>query len=289
MAVRRYASAIAFLATLFVVLVAAGCGQRFERAPGNAPPPGEMAADALAALHEAGSAHFVADMTTKEFGDSLPPMSVHVEGDASATAVDAEGAVSFGGVSVRGRLLADEHALFVQFMDTWYGDEEHGIADAFAEAQQEHDGAVWEELATADGLRRNFEQLFEGEVSEGPAVDGVATWKFEGRFNADGVIDFARRFEADPSEAELEEFRLVAERSRFLLIVGQEDRLPRTIEVSVELSEEDVKRLGDTGTSPGSFEARLELSEFGKSVEIEAPADFRPFDELFEDLFGSFG
>jgi hypothetical protein len=285
-AVRRFISAIAFLATLAVVLLAAGCGQRFDRA-GSAPAPADLAADALAALKDAGSAHFVADVETK--GNEEPfSFSVHVEGDASMNALDAYGSVNFGSISLTGRALADEDSFFLEFMGSWYGDESEGIADALAEAKEEHDGQVWEELATPEGLQRNFGQLFEGEVSEGPPVDGVATWQFEGRFDADGVIDFARRYDAEPSEQELDEFRVVAEASRFVLVVGQDDHLPRRLELTMELPEEARQELEEGFNGADSFRGTLELSEFGKPVEIEAPADFKPFDQLFEDLFGSF-
>ena len=284
---RRFISSIAFLATLAVVLFAAGCGQRFDRAPGNVPAPADLVADALAALGEAGSAHFVADVETR--GNEEPfSFSVHVEGDASTSALDAQGSVSFGSFSVTGRVLADEHAFFVEFMNSWYGDESEGIADAFAEAKEEHDGQVWEELATPEGLRRNFGQLFEGEVTEGPVLDGVATWQFEGSFDADGVIDFARRYDAEPSEQEADEFRVVAEASRFVLVVGQDDHLPRRLELSMELPEEARQELEEGFNGADNFRGTLELSEFGKPVEIEAPGDFKPFDQLFEDLFGSF-
>jgi hypothetical protein len=287
--VGRFASAIAFLATLAVVLLAAGCGQRFDR-PGNAPAPGDLAADALVALRDAGSAHFVADVKSVAKGAELP-FSVHVEGDASTTALDAEGSVTFGGFTLQGHVLAGEHAVFLEFGGRWYGDETQGIADAFEEAAKEHDGQVWNELATPEGLRRNFGELFEGEVTEGPDLDGVATWQFEGRFDADGVVEFARRFDADPTPEEVEQFRLVAEASRIVLVVGQDDQLPRRLELAVELSDEALQQLGDEAPmnldSAQSFTGTLELSEFGKSVELEVPADLRPLDELFEDLFGS--
>jgi hypothetical protein len=285
--VGRFASAIAFLAILVIVVLAAGCGQRFDRAPGNAPAPGDLAADALAALQDAESAHFVAEVSAEGNGEPFSPFSLRVEGDASATALDAQGSVTFGGVSLQGRVLAGEDSFFVEFMGSWYGQEGEGIGDVFAEARNEHDGAVWNELATPDGVRRNFGELFEGEVREGPVLDGVATWEFEGHLDADGIVEFARRFEAEPGEEELEEFRLVAEASRVLLVVGQADRLPRRLELSVELSDEALEQL-DEGSTPQRFTASLELSEFGTPVEIESPADFRPFDELFSDLFGSF-
>jgi hypothetical protein len=288
--VRRFLSAIAFLAILVVVLGAAGCGQRFERAPGSAPTAGDLAGDALAALHDAGSAHFVADMTTKaDSGDvALAPFSVHLEGDASTTALVAEGTVGIGGATLSGSVQVGEHSFFVEFMGRWYGDRLEGIADAVAEAKREHDGQIWEELATPDGLRRNFGKLFDGEVAEGPVVDGVATWQFEGRFDAEGMIEFTRRYDAEPTDEELEEFRLVAEGSRLLLVVGQDDRLPRRLELSMELSDEALEELSEGLGTPDSFRATLALSEFGKRVELHEPEDFRPFDQLFENLFGGF-
>jgi hypothetical protein len=289
--VGRFASAIAFLATLVLVVLAAGCGQRFDRGPGNAPAPGDLAADALTALQDAGSAHFVADLQTKAAGTGLA-VSAHAEGDASRTALDAEGSVTLGGFTVQARVRAGEHGFFIEFGDRWYGDETEGISDLFEDAQKEHDGQVWNELATPEGLRRNFGELFAGKVTEGPDVDGVATWQFEGRFDVDGVVEFARRFDAEPTPEEAEQFRLVAEASRIVLVVGQEDHLPRRLELSVELSDEVVEELQDGAPmdlgSAESFTSTLELSEFGKPVEIEAPAGVRPLDELFEDLVGSF-
>jgi hypothetical protein len=288
--VRRFISAIAFVAALFVVLGAAGCGQRFEREPGNAPASADLAADALAALEAAGSAHFVVDLKSGSADSQVPfQISLHFEGDASKDALDAEGSVSFGAGSLRGRVLVGEHDFFVQFMNQWYG-EHHGLVEALKEAKRDDNGRVWNELATSEGLRRNFDQLFDGEVKEGPAVDGgSATWQFEGRLDPEGVIEFAKRFDAQPTDREEEMFAKVAEATTFLLVVGQDDQLPRRLEFSVNLSTEDLKEMqeSDSGTLGGAenVTATLELSEFGKQVEIHPPADFKPLDALFENLF----
>jgi hypothetical protein len=288
--VRRFISAIAFVAALFVVLGAAGCGQRFEREPGNAPASADLAADALAALEAAGSAHFVVDLKSGSADSQVPfQISLHFEGDASKDALDAEGSVSFGAGSLRGRVLVGEHDFFVQFMDQWYG-EHHGLVEALKEAKKEDNGRVWNELATPEGLRRNFDQLFEGEVKEGPAVDGgLATWQFEGGLDPEGVIEFAKRFDAQPTDREEEMFAKVAEATTFLLVVGRDDQLPRRLKFSVNLSTEDLKEMqeSDSGTLGGAenFTATLELSEFGKQVDIHPPADFKPLDALFENLF----
>jgi hypothetical protein len=292
--VRRFLSAIAFLAALVVVLGAAGCGQRFEREPGNAPASADLAADALAALEAAGSAHFVADLRSGSADSQVPfQISLHFEGDASRDALDAEGSVSFGAGSLRGRVLVGEHDFFVQFMDQWYG-EHHGLVDALKEAKRNENGRVWDELATPEGLRRNFDQLFEGEVKEGPAIEGgPATWQFEGKLDPEGVIELAKRFDAQPTDREEEMLAKVADATRFVLVVGQDDQLPRRLEFSVNLSAEDLKEMEASGVSrfdgAESFTATLELSEFGKQVEIHPPADFKPLDALFEQLFSGFG
>lgn len=291
--VGRFVSAIAFLVLLVAVLGAAGCGQRFERAPGDAPAPADLAADALAALEAEGSAHFVADLrsTSPTPGDPLE-FGLHVEGDASAQAVDARGSVDFGGSTLRGRVLVGEHDLYLQFMDEWYGEHGDGIVDALEDARSEHEGKLWDDLATPEGLRRNFGRLFEGEVREGPPLDGVPTWQFEGRLDADGLADFARRYGAQPTDREEEMLGKLAEASRFVLVVGREDKLPRRLEFSMELSSDDLKEMEESGSGPfegaSNFKATLQLSEFGKPVEFRPPADFKPLDEFFGQLFSGF-
>jgi hypothetical protein len=290
--VRRFISAIAFLVALVVVLGAAGCGQRFDSRPGDAPAPGDLAADALQALEEEGSAHFVADLKTGPTSESeSASFSVHLEGDASGEAVDADGSVSFGAFSVNGRILVGEHAFFLQVMDRWYG-EETGIADELENAQRQHEGRVWDELATPEGLRRNFAQLFDGDVTEGPTSDGVATWQFRGKFDAVGVVSLAKRFGAALDVEEQDLFTKVADSSTVLLVVGQEDNLPRRIELSVHLPTEALQELQASGYSSAdgaeNFTSSLELSDFGKRVEFQRPTDAKPLDQLFEELFSGF-
>jgi hypothetical protein len=160
------------------------------------------------------------------------------------------------------------------------------------EAQKQHEGRLWNELATPDGLRRNFADLFDGEVAEGPTVDGVATWKFEGKFDADGVVALAKRLGAAPDAREQELFVKVADASKLVLVVGQEDHLPRRIELSVHFPPDELRELQDSGYSSTDgaedFDSSLELSDFGKSVEYEPPANAKPVDELFDDLFSAF-
>jgi hypothetical protein len=290
--VRRFLSAIAFLVALVVVLGAAGCGQRFDRANGEAPASSDLAADALRALEKKGSAHFVAELKTGPVADSAgASFTVHLEGDASATAVDATGSVSFGAFTVNGRVLVGEDALWVEVMNQWY-EEKTGIRAALENARAQHEGRVWNELATPEGLRRNFGQLFDGEVAEGPTVGEVATWKFEGKFDASGVVALAKRLGAAPNAREQELFEKVADASRLVLVVGQEDHLPRRVELSVHLPPDELRQLQEGGYSSTdgaeNFDSTLELSDFGKTVEYDPPAEAKPLDELFDDLFPGF-
>jgi hypothetical protein len=289
--VRRFFSAIAFLVTLVIVLGAAGCGDHFARSSGEAPASGDLAANALSALEAKGSAHFVADMSSSLPGSVGLQFSARFEGDASATAVDASGSVGVGGLSLNGRVMVDEHNVFIQFMNQWYG-EHQGIRDELGKAKEGKNAQVWDELATPEGLRRNFDHLFSGEVSEGPVVDGVATWKFEGRMNADGLAEFARRFDSELTDPERAQLDKVAAASDLVLVVGQDDHLPRRVEFGMHLSAADLKAMQDSSSSTlqgaENFKATLALSEFGKPVEITAPQSFKPLDALFEQLFSGF-
>jgi hypothetical protein len=176
-------------------------------------------------------------------------------------------------------------------MDQWYGDST-GIRAALDEARKQHEGRAWNELATPEGLRRNFAELFDGEVAEGPTTDGVATWRFEGKFDPAGVIAFAKRLGAAPDAREQELFGKVADASKLVLVVGQEDHLPRRLELSVHLPPDELRRLQEGGYSSTdgaeNFDSTLELSHFGKAVEYEPPDDAKPLDELFDALFPGF-
>ena len=283
----RFASALAFALTLVVVLGAAGCGQRFERA-GEAPSPGDLAADALVAVEDAGSAHFVLDYRSAFSSDGK--LVLHAAGDASRTALVADGSVDFGFMPLNGHLEVGEHDFFIRFMDEWYG-EHSGLLDAAAVAQRPENREAWDELATPDGLRHNFAELFDGEVAEGQPVDGAATWRFEGTLDADGMLELARRLHAEaPQDDEL--FRKVAAATHVVLVVGQADKLPRRLEFSVDLDPADLQRMQESDAavfeSAENFKSSLVLSDFGTDVELHAPGDVKPLDALFEKLFGGF-
>lgn len=269
------------LATAVLALLVSGCGSGPQAGADGTPTPSHLAAGAFAALEEAGSAHYVISVEARGNADGANRFALDAEGDVSAKALTADGSVSFGGVSFDGQVLATRQELFVGFMGQWYGDRKFSPFDM-------------DDLASADEIQEYFDRVFTGSVSAGPEVDGAATWRFEGKLNADGFADLTEKFDQeDVTERERELLRVVAEKTRFVLDVGRDDRLPRRLEFQLELSSEDVAEIGD-GLDSGGFEdlvefdvsATLELSDFGKEVTYEPPADYRPLDELFGQLFG---
>ena len=74
----RFASALAFLFTLALVMGSAGCGQRFDNVGAGAPPTqAALASEALTALREAGSAHVVLDAKGGSISGTKAELGIH--------------------------------------------------------------------------------------------------------------------------------------------------------------------------------------------------------------------
>lgn len=123
----------------------------------------------------------------------------------------------------------------------------------------------------------------------GPELDGVATWQLEGSLDAEGLASLV-----GGSKEDLRALQVVARASRLVIVVGREDRLPRRIELEIDLSPDAVAEIDDWDAFelPGggvlNTSIHLELSRFGEHGSYDPPADFRPLDELFERLFAGF-
>lgn len=286
----RFASALAFLFTFAVILGSAGCGQRFdELGAGQAPAPADLAAEALAALEQAGSAHVVVDTSGGSISGTAVELRIHFEGDASGSAVAGDGEISFPGATLGARLLVDEHHVYVRFMGAWY-EADTGIADALTTAKSENEDLLTD-LTTPAGLGKRFAELFDGEVTEGPVVDGVATWKFDGRLSADTFARYVKEFggmELSANDREL--LGKVAASTHVVLVVGQDDHLPRRLDFRLEPPHDlrfDSQEL--QSSAQGAFKLTVELSDFGKDVSFTAPKDAKPLDALFEQFFAGLG
>ena len=275
------------LASLLVPLALVACGESSQgTSPANAPSTAELAGAVGAAIQKADSAHYVVDFRAEMEGETISPLTLHAEGDASPTAFTAEGRAGFGGASFTGKLLVGEHEFFLNFMDAWYGSSEFGLAEAKKEAEtgEKPEARLWRDLQSPEWIRDHFDEVFTGELSEGPELDGVSTWQFDGRLNPDGVAALAEQYGAEPpTDKEREALDKIAEALHVRVAVGRDDRLPRSIDLTLHLSADDVRGLEDELDSEGELDVQLhlELSDYGKDVSFEAPENFKPFEELF--------
>ena len=294
------------LAVLALALAATGCGsselgssgsdQAAPAAEGGGVPDG---ADFLATAVEAGqgldSAHYILDASVTLTGSSPQlafvaqgPITLHLEGDASETAFTAEGSVGFAGQTFTGNLLAGEHEVFLNFMGKWYGTKDAGLADA---AEQRADGTVSDPQEAIQAVREHFGDVLTGEVSEGPAVDGVETWRFEGTLNAAGIVGLAQDLGGkDMTAEETAQLQAIADAATVVVDFGRGDSLPRHLEFQLSLGADELAELSDGASLDGveSFDmsVTVDLSDFGKDVSFEAPDQFAPFEDLFGQLFG---
>jgi hypothetical protein len=285
--VARFASALAFVFTLAVVLVAAGCGARFDSSGGPPPTEEQLASDAYAALKDAGSAHVVLAANGGSISGTDAQLNIHFEGDVSASAISGLGTVAFPAGALGVGLAVDEHHLYVRFMGEWYY-ADSGLSDLFSKAN-EKGGAVLAQLSTPAGFGRFFADIVDGEVTQGPDVDGVSTWQFAGRLSADALAKYVQLGGNELTAGDRAQLQKVADTSHVLVVVGQEDHLPRKVELTLEPPAGLKFDSPQLQSSDGPFSLKVELSDFGKDVSFTAPKDAKPLDALAEQLFGLMG
>ena len=285
----RFASAFAFLAVLVVILGSAGCGQRFDELGGGSPPSqASFAADALTALEKAGSAHVVVDAQAGAIMGNNAQVGIHFEGDVSTSALVGDLQFSFPGATLGARVLADEHDVYVRFMGVWYH-EDAGVADAFDMAGEEN-GELLSQLTTPASLGKLFTQLFEGEIAQGPDLGGAATWEFDGRLRAHTFANLVEEYggiELTAKDRAL--LDKVATTSHLVVDVGQEDALPRKLELTLDPPKDLQFDSEELESSDGAFSVTVELSDFGEEVSFSPPTSPKALDELFGQLFGAMG
>jgi hypothetical protein len=287
--VGRFASAFAFLLVLVVVLGSAGCGQRFDDLGAGLPPSqSSFAADALIALRDAGSAHVVIDAKGGSISGTSPQLGVHFEGDVSTSALAGDVQVTFPGATLGARILANEHDVYVRFMGEWYH-APSGVSEALNMAGEQN-GELLMELSTPAGLGKLFTQLFEGEIAQGPDVEGAPTWEFDGRLRAERLASLVEKYggvELTDNDRAL--FDKVAATSHIVVDVSQDDALPRKLELTLNPPKDLHFDSEELESSDGAFSVTVELSDFGQDISFSPPKDARPLDELFGQLFGVMG
>jgi hypothetical protein len=287
--VGRFASAFAFLLVLGVVLTSAGCGQRFDDLGGGSPPSqSAFAADALTALRDAGSAHVVLEGRGGKISGTNAELGIRFEGDVSTSALAGDLQVSFPGGTLGARILADEHDVYVRFMSQWYH-ASSGVSDAVKKAGEQN-GELLMQLTTPEGLGNFFTELFEGDIAEGPDAEGEATWEFDGRLRAETLVHFVEEYGGFAvSDHDRSVFAKVAATSHLVVDVGQDDHLPRKVELTLDPPKDLEFDSEDLESSDGALSVTLTLSDFGREVSFSQPKSSRPLDELFGQLFGVMG
>jgi hypothetical protein len=256
-----------------LAFVAAGCGMggSGSDSPG-APEPGELALDAFRAAQRAGTVHYSVQATLE--GEGTGPMRLAVDGDLGEGEGRADVSFEGNGQSLAGTLLYDRGGFFVKFLGKWYGRESPlGPTDELERV-----------LGTEERFAARFDDLFEGTVSEGPVADGVTTWAYNGRLNIDGIMELIAQ-EGQVDEDAREKLEKLAESTRFTLLVGQADLLPRAF--LLDLTGEGADLGGFAGPNAGEvrFTLRGSFSRWGAPVTITPPSSYAPLEDLLSQFF----
>jgi hypothetical protein len=223
---------------LVLVALAAGCGgDDADEGPTGA----EIVAQAADAFANTESFHLVYDLVNAPAGGSGLRLT-HAAGDVAVSAGEQTGielavAGTFSGIPLESELVIVEGDGFLKdpLTGTWRELDVTQVPGAFFDLLQ----GVPAVLRSVRDVERTGEEQ----------VGGVATYRLRGKITARNLAKFLGNSPSD---------RLVPVE----LWVGQDDSLIRRIEVEGPVEEgepEDVTR-------------RVDLSEFGKSVEIERPA-----------------
>lgn len=301
----RRCALVALLALLAALaLVASGCGSAEAGGAGSgseaadaseAPSLSDLVAASIDAASAAETVHYVLDLDVEieTSGDSglsafaQGPITLHVEGDASEKAFTADGSAGFAGQTFAAKLLAGEHELFLDFLGTWYGTKDMGLADG----TQQGGRPPQEFLETAEA-RELLERVLDGDVSAGPVVDGVETWRFAGTLDGEGLADLVEEYSDEELHSPVRnQLRDLADAAAIEMLIGRGDHLLRRFDLRLALGSDALKALGGSdrsldGLTSLSVTATLDLSRYGEPFSYEAPTEFRPFEELFGQFLG---
>jgi hypothetical protein len=284
---------------VLTVALAAGCGgaapsesSSAEPASADAPSGADLAADAFAAVEEAGSAHFVVDTTVKASGPAAAmtgdaPVRLHLQGDASSDELAMDAKLDFSGQSFAAVVLANRQELFIRFLNRWYGDRDLNLPE---QSEKERD-RIEQDFGTPEGLRDRFDDIFTGTVLAGPVVDGVPTWEFRGALNVEGILALVDEYGGDAmAPGDRAKFESLAELVHFRFTAGRDDHLPRSYSMDIDLGAGDLDQLGQSDSLDSvDLHIAVRLSDFGKDVSYERPAEYEPLERLFESFFSGIG
>lgn len=155
-------------------------------------------------------------------------------------------------------------------------------ADSLRGGSAEGEG-VFDQLQVADWIR-------EPELSEGESHDGDDVDRVRGELDVvqalNDLVATAQRFGRSDLNAiegtEAERLESAVQRSTIELLTGSEDRLLRSLSISIEFALDEAVDLTEVlGPLAGAtFELDLEISDPNEPVDVEAPADPVPLEDL---------
>lgn len=291
------------LSLLALAVLVAACGGGSSEQP---PSPSALVIDSARALKAQDPLRFRFDTQARadeivpaagarpevrRFTDS--PSSLGLSGAFSPDAIEAKGSAAVAGQAFTAEALAGARELYVRFLGSWYGTKQIGLEQFRQQAEQRSgrssDQAFNEAIAN---IERYGDQAFEGEVSEGPEIDGEATWQTEGTFSVDGLARIAEQKGERVTAEDREVLEKVAQGTRATYVVGQEDKLPRRLRLSFDLrpaelaesAREKEEELRQVERVRASF--TVNMSAWGEPVEIDPPADFQPLEQLAQRFLG---
>lgn len=257
-----------------VALTGAGCGMGGSSSSASgAPEPSDLARQAFRAARDAGSVRFTLDASVT--ADGQPPMKLSVSGVFGKERLKADVSFTGQGQSLSGSVLVDETAFFLRFLDRWYG-------KTFPPAQKQE---LEQSFATEDAFGAKFDDVFDGRLSDGPLTDGVPTWAYNGSLDVDRLLELMAE-EGSVDDESREQVKALAENTRFTLLVGKADSLPRAF--LLDLKGEGIDFTGLAAQAEGSIRitVRGSFTGWGEPVTITRPQSYAPLEELIGQFLG---
>jgi hypothetical protein len=293
---------IGLVSLLALAALMAGCGGDSEQ-PSD---PSALVIDSARALKAQNPARFAfdtqarvdelvpapgADAQVKQLSGS--PASLGLNGAYSPEAIRAKGSAAFAGQTFTAEALAGAKEAYVRFLGQWYGTKEIGLEQLRQQAEQRGgkspDQAFNESVAN---IERYGKDIFTGDVTEGPEIDGTATWQTEGTLNVEGLEKIAEQQGEQVTAQDREVLEKVADGTTVTYVIGQDDKLPRRVRFALDIqpseladsareSSEDLKQVERINAS-----LTVNMSKWGEPVEITPPANYQPLEQLAGRFLG---
>lgn len=295
---------------LTVIAVAAALGAAAlagvsVAAPSRAagPPSAEaLLSRSAAALKKATSFHFDmaahtaarsdGSLSAAQLKKAVQPVDITASGDLSDGATVLAGKMASSGQTIAAELRAGGTELYINFLGTWYGTKD-------TKSKSSKDSGLSIDLSTKDVnnlLSDLLKNGLDGKVTEGPDIDGVATWKVTGSFDAAALAKAGKKTGASIDTTGLSQ---LADKADVTLLIGRKDELLRRMDVVESLSGPDLTKAksttgglvplpaaGTKGVKSVSVSLTIELSKFGQKVSLERPSSFKPLEKMIEALLG---